>query len=167
MSKTQLKKELEGLDRAQIVELITDLYSACKPAKEYLDFFCNPDVDKLYEKYASLITKECLRGKRSMSTARISKIKAHIRDFAAFGIDTKNVIDLMCHAIRQIILVERSRPIKQSLVSGCVKLIEEMLALADRSAIFSYATDRLDPLLDGSIGSRNFIAFLRRNIAEG
>ena len=46
MSKTALKKALAGMDAAQLTELITDLYEARSEAKEYLDFYINPDIDK-------------------------------------------------------------------------------------------------------------------------
>ena len=45
MSKTALKKVLAGMTAQQLTELITDLYEARSEAKEYLDFYINPDIE--------------------------------------------------------------------------------------------------------------------------
>ena len=44
MSKTKLKKYLQNLTHDQIMEVVLDLYDARKDAKEYMEFFMNPDV---------------------------------------------------------------------------------------------------------------------------
>ena len=43
MSKRELKAALKDLDREQLTDLILELYSDVKQAKEYLDFYANPD----------------------------------------------------------------------------------------------------------------------------
>ena len=51
MSKLRLTKEIKQLERHQLEQMILDAYAARKEIKEYFDFFLNPDVDKLIEKY--------------------------------------------------------------------------------------------------------------------
>lgn len=60
MSKTQLKKFLNTLNHDQITEMVLELYAARKEAKDYLDYFMNPDEEKMQEKYRAIITKEFL-----------------------------------------------------------------------------------------------------------
>ncbi|MDE5643478.1 MAG: hypothetical protein K2I56_08295, partial [Muribaculaceae bacterium] len=64
MSKAKLKKELELMSREQLIDIILNVYSARKEAKEYFEFFLNPDSDALLEKYRELVKKEVIRAKR-------------------------------------------------------------------------------------------------------
>lgn len=45
MTKAQLKKHLQKLPKEQVIEVILELYDARKEAKEYLDFYTNPNED--------------------------------------------------------------------------------------------------------------------------
>ncbi len=45
MSKAQLKKHLASLDKSQIIEVVMELYEARKEAKDYLEFYLNPNED--------------------------------------------------------------------------------------------------------------------------
>ena len=58
MSKLRLTKEIKQLERHQLEQMILDAYAARKEIKEYFDFFLNPDVDKLIEKYKVAASKE-------------------------------------------------------------------------------------------------------------
>ena len=51
MSKAQLKKHLSALTKEQIIEVILELYDARKEAKEYLEFYLNPNDDQKLEEY--------------------------------------------------------------------------------------------------------------------
>ena len=57
MSKTTLKRELVNMDKEQLIELILEVYAARKDAKEYFEFFLNPDVGKLLDKYELAVSK--------------------------------------------------------------------------------------------------------------
>ena len=61
MSKTTLKKQLALMTAGQIAELVLDLYAARPEAKEYLDFYVQPDIDKRLERAKSNIKKEINR----------------------------------------------------------------------------------------------------------
>lgn len=73
MSKAQFKKELAGLEKEQLVEMMVDLYSRRKDFKEYFEFFLNPDVKKLTAKYHDLISKELARVKRGARSKPASR----------------------------------------------------------------------------------------------
>ena len=51
MSKVQLKKHLSALNKEQIIEVMLELYDARKEAKEYLEFYLNPNEDEKLEEY--------------------------------------------------------------------------------------------------------------------
>lgn len=58
MSKLTLKKHLQSLSKEQIIETVLEMYSAVKPAKEYLEYYLSPDEKAMYEKYKKVITDE-------------------------------------------------------------------------------------------------------------
>lgn len=58
MSKLLLKKEIKDLTRNQLEQMILDAYDAKKEIKEYFDFYVNPDVEKLTEKFKVAISRE-------------------------------------------------------------------------------------------------------------
>ena len=62
MSLPRLKKQLAPLNRDQLEELIADLYSARKEAKEYLDFWAEPDQKKMLDKYMTAVRRVFFSG---------------------------------------------------------------------------------------------------------
>ena len=65
------------MDADQLRELILDVYSARKEAKEYFEFFLDPDVDKLRDKLWTVIEKELNRTKRRQLAAQVGNIDNH------------------------------------------------------------------------------------------
>ncbi|WP_310392171.1 DUF6155 family protein [Hymenobacter sp.] len=51
MGLVNLKKGLKTLDKNQLVALIADLYKKNKAAREYLDFYVQPNEQERFEKY--------------------------------------------------------------------------------------------------------------------
>ncbi|MDE7115963.1 MAG: hypothetical protein K2O56_06020 [Muribaculaceae bacterium] len=51
MSKAALKKALRDIDRDGLAEIICEMYDARPEAREYLEFWVNPDADKELDKY--------------------------------------------------------------------------------------------------------------------
>ncbi len=129
MSKASLKKELRTLTSDQLVEVIMNAYSSSKEAKEYFEFFLNPDVAGLFDKKKEIIQKEFKRSKYGYSKARISYIKTAIKDFASFGIDPAYVGDLMLYAIRLAVAMERFYNFSATLGRGVLKLTEDYIKL--------------------------------------
>lgn len=46
MSKASVKKAIKNLDQEALVEMIMELYAARKEAREYLDFWADPDINR-------------------------------------------------------------------------------------------------------------------------
>ena len=51
MSKSEVKKYIKSLERSSLEELVMDLYSARKEAKEYLEYVIKPDDNAKLEEY--------------------------------------------------------------------------------------------------------------------
>lgn len=165
MSKTQLKKELARLDNQQLTQLILDAYSARKEIKAYFDFFTDPDVDALYEKYALAIHKEMLRGKYGRSTARMSRVRSTIKEFASFGVDHEIVMDLMCYALSTALTVKMTKYTKSTFDKGMLTIAGDVLRLGDKQGLFTTALSKLERTLDGTQGSRRTVSHLRAELS--
>ncbi|MCI9173195.1 MAG: hypothetical protein HFJ92_08810 [Muribaculaceae bacterium] len=76
MSKTTVKKSLEGFDAPQLRQFILDLYAKSKEAKEILDFYAVPDINKKLEEYKKPVLKEAWRYTRRAHHPRIPRIRA-------------------------------------------------------------------------------------------
>ncbi len=164
MSKIQLKKELKSFDREQLVQLILDVYSARKEAKAYFDFFVNPDVEALTEKYKKALFKEMNRGKYRDSKARISKIKQLLKEFASYGVDAEARIDLSMYVLDLSLETERRLYFSKTLYSGMQAILEEVAELGDKNQIFDKVMNRINELLSGRKGTKYYTNFLRRSI---
>lgn len=57
MSKATLKKALAQMSRAEMQEMIIELYDSDRRVKEYIEFWLNPDMDKLIEDSKELLRK--------------------------------------------------------------------------------------------------------------
>ena len=58
MSKSEVKNYIKSLERSSLEELVMDLYSARKEAKEYLEYVIKSDDNAKLEEYRKIITNE-------------------------------------------------------------------------------------------------------------
>ena len=57
MSKASVKKALKALDKEELIETMLELYSLRKEAREYLEFWADPDIDREVELVKGRIQK--------------------------------------------------------------------------------------------------------------
>lgn len=150
MSKSKLTKELARLSKEQIIQVVVDAYNARKETKAYFDFFLNPDVDKLLEKYKVRIARELNRTKRRMSKARISVINGAIKEFASFSPGDEHVIDLMLYTINYGLLTESAVSFSETLYNGFSKIVTNLLDYCDSHNQARQVMESLLPSLDSS-----------------
>ncbi len=101
MSKTTLKKQLKELTRDQLIEVVLDLYDARKDAREYLEYYINPDEKKMYEKYKGVIMKEFFPQK-GRAKGRTSVCKKAIKDFISLHPAARLIADLRLSLVEVI-----------------------------------------------------------------
>lgn len=100
MSKAQLKKYIAGLDREHLEEFIVDIYTDVKAAKEYLDFFLNPDVNKVVDKtQRALYSKVYKPNGDPVLRVKFSKMNDIMKDFSAKVRDSYIVADMMAYLL--------------------------------------------------------------------
>jgi hypothetical protein len=98
MSKVQLKKHLSTFTKEQIIEVILDLYDARKEAKEYLEFYLNPNEDVKLDEYKKIIRNEFFP-KRGEPKCRFSICRKAISDFKNLKPHPACLADLMLYYI--------------------------------------------------------------------
>ena len=79
MSKVALKKYLGTLEKSEVIDVVLDLYDARKEAKEYLEYFLNPDEKAKLKEYKAIIRNE-FWPKRGDGKCRFSVCKKAITD---------------------------------------------------------------------------------------
>lgn len=103
MSKAKVKKTLMSLDRDEIVAMIMEMYSARKEAKEYLEYWVEPDDEKELEKCRKLVRREFFTpqgvSRRGPSLKVLSKIA---KDFMSICFDPELVGDLLLYIPEQM-----------------------------------------------------------------
>lgn len=148
MSKLQLKKELSHLEASQLREIILDLYSARPEVKQYFDFYLNPDVKKLTDKYLEKVNKELLRQKWGRSKARISNIRKLIKEFASYSPGFEAVGEFTLSVIAKIIAVDSYLFIPSTISLGLDSLTVAYLDHYNDNLMLDTALARLGNLLN-------------------
>lgn len=158
MSKTTLRRTINGLDKSQLCELIIDLYDARKEARDYLDFFANPDIEKRMEKARTNITKEFARSSRGRNKTRITRINKYIKDIATLKAGTEYEIELLSHAIETACKSANGSVFKDSVQNGVARLILTNAELSFAYGNFNEIYTRMENAVNSlrsSIFSRN------------
>lgn len=174
MSKLALKKTLATLTPEQKDELILDLYSARAEAKAYLEFFINPDIDKLIEKSTAEIFKEIYkRGSRGYNKPRITRIRNIIKNVATLNPGPEYVLELMFNTIALLTGAgNQGFWYTEGVLKSFGRIIAEMLRLADDNGVLEPNLMRLTNLIEGIKGGPfhrpgNFMrSELKRHLAE-
>ncbi len=88
MSKAGLKKQLANMTADQLRELVLELYDIRKEAKEYLDYWANPDPRKAVEKAEKEVRRVFYT---SLTTPRrrpaLSDLNTIVRHFMTLALD--------------------------------------------------------------------------------
>jgi len=96
MSKVSLKKHLQLLTKEQVIETVLEMYDNVKPAKEYLEYFLNPNEKEMLGKYKKVITDEFYPTTKSFNPKlRFAVAKKAIAEFRALKTSPELVADLM------------------------------------------------------------------------
>lgn len=127
MSKTTLRKAIKDFEAPELRELLLDVYSKSKEAKELLDFFAEPDIDKKLETYRTALTKEARRYTRRAYSPRIVKLRSAIKRFKVFEPGSEAVAELMVHTTVTLLSIGRDDWLRERLYVQIQKFISETL----------------------------------------
>lgn len=104
MSKTQLKKYLKTLDHDQLVQVLLDLYDARKDAKEYLEFYMNPDIEATLEKEKKKLQRNYFTSQgRTKARMSIKEGNDIISDFIKLDAPPEAVAEMLVYHIELLV----------------------------------------------------------------
>ena len=109
MSKTQLKKYIAGLTAEQVGEILLQVYESSKEAKGWIDFYLNPDIEALSEKYRKQIHLKCYGRTGKARRPRMRDCNQLIKTFCLLVQDPTPVSDLMLYFMEEITRVASAK----------------------------------------------------------
>ncbi len=140
MSKLVLRKTIAEFDAPQLRELVMDIYSRSREAKELLDFFAVPDVDKKLDEYKRAIDKEIHRVKRRRPAPRMREIRTAFRKFARLDPGDEAVGRLMAESFIEFCSLAQDTFLDDKLAEQIDKFLAETLEyLKQRKMCDEYA----------------------------
>lgn len=148
MSKTQLKKLLSSMTAGQIAEMVMDLYNARPEAKEYLDFFCNPDIESKLTKARAAIKKEMWRTSRGRNRMRFTRIRKTVKDIASLNPGPEPVAEIMTYAIEEMCRVGADQWIKDATQNAAAKHIIDTLKFLNNHLLLPGYLPRIQSAID-------------------
>ena len=144
MSKRDLKEYLHQLNKNQLQEQITDLYSRFKEVKEYYDFAFNPQENKLLEECKFKISKEYFPVSGRKVKMRRSVAQKFIRHFKKLGVEPSLIADVMLYHIETAITYTSEKYVKQeAFYKSMLKSFAEAVTYINENAIRNDFNDRL------------------------
>jgi hypothetical protein len=119
MSKRDLKKYLNELNKEQLEEQILELYEKFSPVKVYYNFVFNPKEETLLQECKLKISNEYFpiktTGKRKKPKLRRSVAQKYIKHFILLGVDPFVIADVMLYNIEIAQAFSAENIIKQEL----------------------------------------------------
>ncbi|MDE6717144.1 MAG: hypothetical protein K2J70_03035 [Muribaculaceae bacterium] len=98
MSKAQLKKALAGMEAQEIAEMICELYDARPEAKEYLEYWLKPDIERELEKYKQKLKRLFFTSSgKPRKRPTITSIKKELKYFSSICYDPEMIAELYLH----------------------------------------------------------------------
>lgn len=137
MSKRDLKKYLNQLNKEQLEEQIIELYEKFSPVKVYYNFVFNPKEDTLLQECKLKISNEYFpvktSGRRKKPKMRRSVAQKYIKHFIVLGVDPYVIADVMLYNIEIAQAFSAEHIIKQEL------FFKSMLNSYEQAVVFLIA----------------------------
>ena len=137
MSKRDLKKYLNELNKEQLEEQIIELYEKFSPVKVYYNFVFNPKEDTLLQECKLKISNEYFpiktSGRGKKPKMRRSVAQKYIKHFIVLGVDPYVIADVMLYNIEVAQAFSAEHIIKQEL------FFKSMLNSYEQAVVFLIA----------------------------
>lgn len=162
MSKTTLRKAIKDFEAPELRELLIDVYTKSKEARELLDFFAEPDIEKKSELYRAALTKEARRYTRRAYHPRIGRLRSTIKKFKTFEPGNEAVADLMVHTMSELLDIGSDVWLRETLYGQIGKFVGETLDFLSENGLLDDFMPRIRKSVDGLKNIRSFANPLRR-----
>ena len=166
MSKRELKKYLQELNKKQLEEQINDLYTRFKEVKVFYDFVFNPKEDKLLDECKFKISKEYFPLNGRKAKTRRSVAQKYIKHFKQLGVEASIIADVMLYNIEIAQTYSGEKEIKQdAFYKSILKSFEEASAFIYEKDLTKEFMPRLKEIVDEAL-SQNWYnsGFFEKNL---
>ena len=102
MSKSQVRKMLAGMSKEEVISVVMELYGARKEAREYLNYFANPDEKSELEKFKKIVFKEFGDDGKHDSKCSFSVCRKALSDFKKLSPSTDTLSEAMVFYVERI-----------------------------------------------------------------
>lgn len=154
----------------QISEMVLDLYAARSEAREYLDFFVSPDIEKKLDKSRSLIKKEMSRNSKGRNKSRSTRIRRFIKDISSLNPGTEPVAEIMTFAVEAFCEVGSDQIIKTSVQNGYARLLHDTIIYINNAGLVGDYLPRIEKAVDSMPSSwwrgNEFKKLLKQELKE-
>lgn len=170
MSKSTLKKLLAQMTAEQMAEMILELYDARAEAKDYLDFYTNPDIESRLEKARVAIAREASRQSRGRNRARVTRLRKLIKDITSLNPGGEAVAEVMVCAVKEMCLAANSQIIDPTHQRGFARLLKDCVKGIETSGFGSrylpMAEKAVDEIAKGGKGAKRSAREMRDKLGE-
>ena len=102
MSKSQVKKLLAGMSKEEVINTVMELYDARKEARDYLDYYVNPNENKELEKFKKIVLKEFDDDISRDPQCRFSVCRKALSDFKKLAPSTETLAEAMVYYVERV-----------------------------------------------------------------
>ena len=168
MSKKELKKYVNGLNKEQLEEQIFELYHKFSDVKVYYDFVFNPNEDKLLSEAKFKISNEYFPIKGKKPKMRRSIAQKIIKHYLTLGVDSFLIADVMLYTIEVAQTFSSEKTIKQELFfKSMLTSFQQAVSFLIENGIFNEFKNRVEAIKEeviqqNWINAYEFNAFLER-----
>lgn len=154
----------------QISEMVLDLYAARSEAREYLDFFVSPDIEKKLDKSRLSIKKEMSRNSKGRNKSRSTRIRRFIKDISSLNPGAEPVTEIMTFAVETFCEVGSDQIIKTSVQNGYARLLHDTIIYINDAGLVGDYLPRIEKAVDSMSSSwwsgNEFKKLLKQELKE-
>lgn len=148
MSKRELKQYLQQLNKDQLQDQITDLYTRFKEVKEFYDFAFNPNENKLTEQCKFKISNEYFPKHNKKAKCRRSVAQNYIRHFKRLGVEPTLITDIMLFNIEIAqSYTSKNKKIQDRFCKSILKSFEQAVVYTTENNLKAEFQNRLENIV--------------------
>jgi hypothetical protein len=152
MSKRDLKKYLNDLQKEQLEDQIIALYDKFSAVKTYFDFVFNPKEDQLMKEAKIKISNEYFPTRGKKPKMRRSVAQKFLKHFITLGVDSFKIADIMLFNIEIAQALSSEKSIKQELFfKSMLNSYEQAISFMIEHAILYEFQSRVEAIKDEAI----------------
>lgn len=102
MSKSQVKKLLTGMSKEEVIDVMMELYDARKEARDYFDYYVNPNESSELEKFKKIVLKEFDDDISRDPQCRFSVCRKALSDFKKLSPSADTLAEAMVFYIERV-----------------------------------------------------------------